>query len=126
MQHPRVVTIGEPRTRVTSETENLQPRSRYLEAGAPRYCFLPTCRKGSARRAFTARMDTKYGSQVCAGSARRMGLSRVLEMKQRRASMPYTRGQMPRDGAAFALWGVKLQLAGPQQNSGLRRTCAGS
>ena len=55
-----------------------EKNSRYLEAGSPLCCYLPTCRRLSWACVFTPTMVHFYCSHVCADIGEKMDLSKVL------------------------------------------------
>jgi hypothetical protein len=71
--------------RVTTENENPQKGSAYLNAGAPKQCFLPSCRKAFEATCLHSHDGHYYCSQECADQARKVDLSRVEDIARRRA-----------------------------------------
>lgn len=69
--------------RVMSENANPQRRSKYLEAGSPLSCFLPSCRQPFLGRCVHANDGHFYCSGACAQEATGMDLSHVRELARR-------------------------------------------
>ena len=55
--------------------------SKYLAAGSPLTCFLPSCHKPFGGSAFHAADGHYYCSAECADAGRKVDLSRVEELK---------------------------------------------
>jgi len=71
--------------KVRIETDNTQRTSRYLDAGAPKHCFMPSCRTTFRDTCVRGEDGHYYCSQMCADQARELGLAQVLELRHRRA-----------------------------------------
>jgi hypothetical protein len=68
--------------KVTSENP-IKP-SRYLSAGAPTKCFLPSCRERFEARCVHGQ-DGHYCSEACCEEARALGLAHVKEISRKSA-----------------------------------------
>jgi hypothetical protein len=68
-----------------TENENPQTGSAYLKAGAPKQCFLPSCRTAFGQTCFHSHDGHYYCSQERADQARMVDLSRVEDLARRRA-----------------------------------------
>jgi len=79
-----VVTIGEARDKMGDKEEQLQD-SHYLNAGAPTHCFLPDCRAPFEISCVHGDDGHYYCSHWCASQARKMGLSHVVRLSQKRS-----------------------------------------
>lgn len=64
-------------------TENEHPykRSRYLEAGSPFRCFLPSCQKPFLGRCVHANDGHFYCSTACAAEGRNIDFSHVAKLR---------------------------------------------
>jgi hypothetical protein len=69
---------------VMTNESPLKP-SRYLSAGAPTHCFLPSCRQPFNSRCVHGQDGHYYCSEPCCDEARSLGLSQVKELTRRRA-----------------------------------------
>ena len=58
--------------------------SRYLQAGSPISCFLPTCRKPFLGTCVHANDGHFYCSHICADLAVKIDLSRVEQLRPRK------------------------------------------
>jgi hypothetical protein len=67
------------------KTENQIKPSRYVQAGAPGECFLPSCRNEFATTCVHGQDGHYYCSQECTNQARKLGLARVHELRRKRA-----------------------------------------
>ena len=64
---------------------NEQPKiSRYLEAGSPISCFLPSCRKPFLGTCVHADDDRFYCSHECAEEGQKSGLTNVERLNPRK------------------------------------------
>ena len=61
---------------------NMEKTSRYLQAGSPIYCFLPTCRKPFLGMCFRANDGHFYCSNKCADEGDKIDLSKVEILKR--------------------------------------------
>jgi hypothetical protein len=71
--------------KVMIKDEKVEQGSLYLNAGAPKQCFLPTCRKPFSEACVHGEDGHYYCSFVCADEARKVDLSGVEELSRRRA-----------------------------------------
>jgi hypothetical protein len=63
-------------------TENETPKiSRYIGAGSPQRCFLPSCQKPFEGRCFRGEDHHFYCSRECADEGRKVDLARVEELR---------------------------------------------
>ena len=56
--------------------------SRYLAAGAPQACFLPSCRKGFEHSCFRGADSHFYCTQECAAQGAKLDMSHVEELRK--------------------------------------------
>jgi hypothetical protein len=62
-------------------TEQPQKQSRFVIAGSPRHCFLPSCRKLFEHACHRGEDGHYYCSQRCADEARNVDLTKVEELR---------------------------------------------
>jgi hypothetical protein len=79
-----VVTVGEARMRVTTRTRR-GGESPYIQAGAPRHCFLLRCGAGFTEACVHGEDGGYYCSFVCADEARKVDLSDMQDLPRKRA-----------------------------------------
>jgi hypothetical protein len=75
------ISRGRGLVRVTTENVHSQKKSRYLEAGSPLACFLPSCRSPFLDRCVHANDGHFYCSAACAEEGSRLDLSHVQAMR---------------------------------------------
>jgi len=80
-----------PETATTNETKS----SRYLSAGSPRTCFLPSCRKPFEQSCVRGKDEHFYCSPACAEIGGKLDLGRVEEL---RTALPAPREKLFRKG----------------------------
>ena len=61
---------------------NMEKTSRYLHAGSPICCFLPTCRKPFLGRCIRSNDGHFYCSNECADEGDKIDLSKVESLKR--------------------------------------------
>lgn len=83
------IVIGECRMKVMTE-EKAPKVSKYVAAGSPRQCFLPTCRKAFAAECVRSEDGHYYCSEECAETGAQVDMTRVEELRPKPPAVPTT------------------------------------